>query len=316
VCVVFTQHWASYHDKLDVGCLLLDHGGDLYAKDKKGLTPTSSGVAASERIAATLQMHKKEQEKWTHDNEQLIAIVSSKSSVKFQNLLTSQVCNLHTQMDQHKDEILASHESALQNIQAATETLQGQMAFLEHEYQNTKTNHHVNGDDDDDDDDKLSTPTNKKRKTKQTFATTSSTTHGGGNHGDNDNYSPRVTACEAQLEEQRAEIAALRAMIKSMNPVAKMAAAAATATTGALPEIKMEEQSAAEIGQIVESMTTAPPPLKDNEKDVLLASLEQELQRVQAELEASQETANRYKMKCEYYKDRMEQLGKLINFQP
>jgi hypothetical protein len=218
-----------------------------------------------------------------------------------------------------KDEILETQQSALKSIQDATETLEGRMVFLEHEYQNSKTttNH--------DADEELSTPTKKRRKKTKQQSFASSSTRGSGNHGDDDDgddYScPRVAACEAQLQEQRSQIAALRAMITSMNPPTPAAATLATTTTTAtaMPQIKLEHEDEEE-GQILESTTAAaaaaPPKDDDNEKNAMLATMEQELHRVQQELVASQETANRYKMKCEYYKDRMEQLGKLLKFQP
>jgi hypothetical protein len=272
-------------------------------------------------------MHQQEQDRWTLDNEQLIAVVSSKSSAKFATLLQGQVVTFHSQMELQKGEIVQSRESALKNIQEATDTLQGRMSFLEHEYQNSKmmTNHG-------DGDKKLSPTPKRKRgrkKTKQSSAATTSTSthrsarnhHGGDDNDeeDDDYFScPRVAACEAQLQEQRSEIAALRAMITSMTTPTFAATMAASSNSTTMHQVKMEENEvAAESGEILETPTNSvADAMAPEKKDALLATMEQELQRVQVELVASQETANRYKMKCEYYKDRMEQLGKLLKFQP
>jgi chaperonin cofactor prefoldin len=138
-----------------------------------------------------------------------------------------------------------------------------------------------------------------------------------------DSLQLHVARFEMQMQEQSAEIAALREMVMSgCSGHLTDDVSTSCNTVDSISKVKMEDEQEAALGDndtaCHASMANDDQQQEEEEqqqphddRDFVIADLEQKVQQLEAELAASQEVASRYQMQLEEYKNKMQQLHQL-----
>lgn len=298
-------HMAAANGRLKIGCLLLDHGASMFAKDKQGNTPID--IANPTNVAATFLARKKELDKVVNANSLLITFSGSQHRRKFEKLLRDEHEQLIEHVQQEKMTILATQATSIQSVQSTIETLQQRMNHLEQQlqqYQNNN-NHDKNVDDYAEENNNNNNECNKPRASSSSSSSQYDQPVGG------EQEPPMKRRRNHELILQTAN-----------NTVVSTSSSCSTIGASCLRKVKMEQGEEAIIGDNnndtdangdVSSTANCDAQQKEHQdhRDFSIAALEQKVQHLQGELEASQETAHCYKMELDEYKKKMNQLHQL-----